>query len=514
MEDRVQTEILSLRDSDPSGAVELLEKHNFQSDVNSRAFAAAIYIDCGEASSHEVWISSGIEILEAIVLDYPKSSEVRYNLANGFASRSRVSATDDASTDRFRARIEFGKVIEDQNSDWGLRSQAATNIGNLLVEDHRWVEAIDFYRRAQELMPTNSVALFREAETLSWLYNRIQDDFEKLQDYAHFVGLQQRIGELKHRALENLDVFSELAGPRARSHAEEILRSIPSHEPVAKRQRSSSYLSFIEEQEMALCVCCGEEDFTAEQVDLLKVRSVSETFENPEHKMPEIFAMLNIIKSDYSFAREIYFQRYSERGLKARSDYATYSETLDYAVYGTAYSALGSAQKMAVDILDKIAVAIAVYLGMKNARDVGFRDIWGKFQKGNQCPPCSEIKNQLENGNLGMLALKSLYEDFCQKPDLGDGFLKVLKALRHSATHRFTVLHDELLGISKHEKAVAEHWYLPEFEQATLSSLRVARAAIFYLVEAINFVESSKIDQPFSVSFEVPDYESFRKSSL
>ncbi|MBS7690660.1 hypothetical protein I0E98_10065 [Pseudomonas lalucatii] len=46
--------------------------------------------------------------------------------------------------------------------------------------------------------------------------------------------------------------------------------------------------------------------------------------------VPEVFAMLNVIKSDYILARNILFSASS----KAFADSGAYSDTLDYACYG------------------------------------------------------------------------------------------------------------------------------------------------------------------------------------
>ena len=70
--------------------------------------------------------------------------------------------------------------------------------------------------------------------------------------------------------------------------------------------------------------------------------------------------MFNVMKGDYLVARELLFAGVSEGKGRPR-DTGVYFDTLDYAVYGATPSRLVLAQRTALDLLDKVAVALNDY---------------------------------------------------------------------------------------------------------------------------------------------------------
>jgi hypothetical protein len=71
-----------------------------------------------------------------------------------------------------------------------------------------------------------------------------------------------------------------------------------------------------------------------------------------------------------------------------------------------------------------------------------------------------------------------------------DGFLVRKKAFRHSATHRFTVLHDMGCRPSR-ESAQIEHCEIEDFKDQLVESLQLARAPVLYFVEMVSIAEKS-----------------------
>lgn len=123
----------------------------------------------------------------------------------------------------------------------------------------------------------------------------------------------------------------------------------------------------------------------------LTISSIIEDI-NAGHEVPPYF-MMNTMKADYLAARwlaftSLYNDNFPESGY--------YADTLDYALYGIKYSLITHAQRIAFDILDKIAVAVANYLGFKKPEKASFRSIWHIY-KGESSEDSSYFPKKIQN---------------------------------------------------------------------------------------------------------------------
>ena len=100
-------------------------------------------------------------------------------------------------------------------------------------------------------------------------------------------------------------------------------------------------------------------DLAMPRWDSLRVESISEPIDT-EYGVPPLFAMFNVLKSEYLTAR---FLAYSALSSEIPES-GKYSDTLDYACYGIHTSLLTLSQRSCIDLLDKIAVATSEYLGL------------------------------------------------------------------------------------------------------------------------------------------------------
>lgn len=231
-----------------------------------------------------------------------------------------------------------------------------------------------------------------------------------------------------------------------------------------------------------------------------------------EDGVPEIYAMLNVMKADFAFARQVYFDVLEDDADTPYFETTTHGDTLDYALYGVRYSALTSAQRIAFDILDKVAVAIACYLKMPKAHKVSFATLWGRSEKGGSFRLNDEIAQCLATGNFGLVALHNIFHDMSSDDSRGIGIMEAHKSYRNASTHRFTVLHDFGKQERKSPSLAVDHQDIMEFERMTLDSLKLARSAIFYFVDMIMFAEASrsKLDEGIIVPMSVPDHAYIR----
>ena len=176
---------------------------------------------------------------------------------------------------------------------------------------------------------------------------------------------------------------------------------------------------------------------------------------------------------------------------------SVYGDTLDYAIYGIRPSLLVLAQRAALDVLDRVAVCANEYLSLGNKPgDIFFRTFWrGAGGTGNWR---SQLREEVAKGNRGIIALGELASDLTD-----GGFLSSKSHLRNTGTHRFCVLHDLGNTPSRPSRAV-EHHHINLFFKETMESLRVARSAILYLVDAIACREGRRNSGEPTATLNVP----------
>lgn len=512
--DSLAEELRELRDTDPAEALRRISE--LGDTPNDRATAAIILIDCGDALNDAATISRGVDILEALSTEISFNPVIAYNLANGLQLRARHSVGTEPSfrgqiaDDRFLARVLFGRVMNDSSAPPATRSQMLTNIGNLFLETHRWVEALDCFQHAQRILPTNAVAAYQEMKRLMSLANRFIEKEETYQSYCHVDALCQRVRNLAIVISRNYDVFEEFAGASALPVVQSAVAQALKFDELQEGHLENPYFSFIRQNSIALSIHCSERELSSGRFDLLTIPHIHTSLADGSG-VPEIFAMMNVMKADFAFARQVFFD---VRDYDADTPYyetTSHADTLDYAVYGVRYSALTTAQRIAFDILDKISVAIACYLKLPESNQKTFINLWGKRAKGNGFVFSKQVEAELISGNQPLIALFNIYQDISKHDSLGDGFMGAQKQFRNSSTHRFTVLHDMGRDHSSTSLAI-DHKDLEEFEQLTLASLRLARAALFYFVDFIVLSESRRDTEDGGLVFssEVPDHDYIR----
>ncbi|WP_299498542.1 LA2681 family HEPN domain-containing protein [uncultured Roseobacter sp.] len=509
-------ELYKLRNEDPQAALSFLGQ--LGSSPEEKVATAVVLVDCGDAMNDVTSVSQGVEIFDELMKIAKPDSALSYNLANGLQVRSRLGhgplslVAGQAFEDRFQARVHFGSVMRDSSASYELRSQALTNIGILLLETSRWVEALDCFQKALILLPRNGIAAYQEMRHSMRLAGLFCRKSETYQTYCHVDTLLERIRQLSDVVSANYDTVVEFSGKEVLPTVKKAVEDAAKIKPGRKKRIQNPYFAFIEENGLALSIHCSAKEYSSGRFDLLTVPSIHAKISD-EQRVPEIFAMINVMKSDFAFARQVYFDVREYDTDTPFFETTSHADTLDYAVYGVRFSALTSAQRIAFDILDKIAVALACYLGMKKAHKTSFSDIWGKTGKGGIFTLNEEIANSFRSGNPGLIALYNIYHDISKDDSRGHGFMEAHKSYRNSSTHRFSVLHDDMFPDDHSSSSLAvDHTHLNRFESLTLDSLKLVRAALFYFVDMINFAEEiSRADsRGIVVSSTVPDHDYIR----
>lgn len=479
---------------------------------------AALLIDAGGVLSETSLLDDGISRLEELRRSESESSFQSYCIANGRHLRAslarRVSSPidDNMLNDLFEARIEHGKVQSDEHTAPELRSQSATNFGNALIETGRWVEALDFFQKARRIWARNGVAALREMQCLMGFHNAACSDPARFGTYSDLGRLGQRLVELSNVVEGTYTEIGQIAGEKAVEQARHAVSQINSQHTERKPHVGDSFVEFIDCNSLALSLFCSSGQCESGKVDTVAFQSVTDD-DWQSTSVPEIFAMLNVMKADFALARQLFYESRFDDSATIFRETVKSGDTLDYSIYGVQVSAMCCAQRVSYDILDKIAVAVSGHLKMKKAKRATFDGFWYKRDEcGNKVGLNNSIESELTAGNRGLLALYDLHRDTTKVVPEKAGFLRALKDYRNSSTHRFTVLHDENLGLERSSGKLVDHEHVTRFEELALSSIKLARAALFYFCDAINFAEDGKpkSENGITLSHEVPDHDFIR----
>ena len=198
---------------------------------------------------------------------------------------------------------------------------------------------------------------------------------------------------------------------------------------------------------------------------------------------------LNTIKRDFTTARYLTWL-----GLDAESTLAQEADELDRRIrlvdtlhcgrWGLRTGIAVQSFTATTNLLDKIATFIHAYFETgRKPSEVSFRDFW-QAENGKGMDPKLAAAAAPPDWNPGLTALCDLANDLRDETPLAE-----FVALRNSATHRLVVAHE-------FEAPESQGWLerveWPDFEAAALDQIQLARAAIIYLVRAVDSGEQVK----------------------
>lgn len=479
---RERAKLQALIDSDPALAIQ--DARALPSDIPVKGvlytdLKAGVLIDAGACAKDKRAIEEGVALLRQLLKKSPKEAGHHYNLGNGLmalADQEPFTGTSwylDTAAIRREARSHLQSSVSSEGND-AVLSQAFTNLGNALFAAHRWVEAYDAYNNALLRDGTNAVASTGAAKILVRCIQRGIGDKHILQSIA--------AGHLRSANL-HAERLAELAGTRAQTELGDLLKmDLPDSQPP-NLKNATNYEKFVAQHRLALSPTIDGLDCSLKRWDSLRINSLTESIEVGPG-VPPLFAMFNVMKSDFLAARYLTYQaltaKFPESGL--------YSDTLDYAVYGIVPSLLALCQRACIDLLDKIAAAATGYFRVPgNVKVVYFLSRWfDDPKKGKRLAWHPSLRPHIDRGNMAIVALADIALDLNE-----DGFLMRKKAFRHSSTHRFTVLHD--IGCQPSRIcAQIEHCEIEDFKNHLIESLQLARGAILYFVEMVSIAEESR----------------------
>ncbi len=354
-----------------------------------------------------------------------------------------------------------------------------TNLGNSLDAAHRWIEAYECYQSALDMFPKNGVA--------SGCAARVLLRVASIGNLRHSEHLADVALKLAHHSKEHADTTAALAGPDAASKFAELPSRAGKLATSKLRDEVSDYEAFVARNRLILSPILEGLGHAQKRWDDAHIKGISEQM-SAGAEVPPIFAMFNVMKADYLLARELLYLGFDDRTRDTRF----YIDTLDYAVYGVQPARLVLAQRSALDLLDKVAVALNEYLAVgKTPKAIYFHSFWREKRGGSTWHQV--LADAINEGNVALVALSEIAADLSSDASEGSppALLHEEKMARHAGTHRFTVLHDLAIGRSRPSPAV-EHRSLDAFQHTALRTVRLARAALLHFLEVVAYSEQAK----------------------
>ena len=437
----------------------------------------------------------------------PESRDIAFQLAcvlqNLIEYQSRQesrAAVIEQEAQRLReARLLFERVGRDEEAEPLLRTQAWVNLGNAFDFMGRDVEALSCYGQAIALTGDFGMALGNYGMALIGI--------------AGFMGGHQGhiladAARALDRALEDEERVLEIGGTSAlatfRKERARINGPAPGELPEAEHRApmfEDPHLRWSYHHGLLLHIspqCLDAEDRI---VDPLHLGTMTVGIDDASQaRLRQLQDAFNVVKQDYIAARYSLWLasevdspiRSGAQSLSARGRYV---DTLGYARWGVQTGMALGALNMATNTLDKIAGLTHLYFDTtRTPGTTYFNGMWlARRKKGDPLSMEPAFRAELaDTGNRGLLALCDLSLDVAGNERLTE--LKKLVGLRNTATHRFLVAHDMMVGEVEKDGWV-ERIGWNRLIEAAVRQLVITRAALLYLARAIAVRESNREPQ-------------------
>ena len=453
---------------------------------------AGFYVDIGVALSDKETSKKGLDIFEQFSDELKKllgNEAYFYNLAN---AKTSVISIEKPSEDVFSAiepiidaKDTFWKAYK-ANSDQPSKTaaQCLVNLGSNLCQQSRVVEAIENYDRAialgfdipeawlgrsRALLLLNSLSSSYSIELLE----QVKLGYEKAtQSKCISTKYAQYYEEQAKRLNNQIGLILQQAGLQDDLHNDEKTKE--------EFKQLSDYRKFCLEQHLTLsehglyCPCVGS---ARDNLTIPTRSGVIGDF------VPSMERVLNQLKSEFSFARKLYFSSVSSHDYTTYDHDSCFSDLLNNELLGTEIEGLKAAYKTCFGILDKIAMAICEVFKVHPLKgNIYFTSFW-KLNQDNRVDRFNKI------GNPSLLALYSIATDLStNKESLGEWAF--LRDIRNYLEHKFLAVCDEYFQekalsdpfetftIEQYLKIVSKSEFLENLEKL----LHLTRSAIFSFV--------------------------------
>jgi hypothetical protein len=377
-------------------------------------------------------------------------------------------------------------------------TQVLTNLGNLMSQCGRAVEAVGYWDGALALDPAHGMARGNRGVGLKQLAGLSHDEGHQafLLRAAHRELSAALAGLVEAHARPGLVAVRE----RLEAWAPPGFFDVPPYAydwPADQSPEERAYRAWCLTERLFLNDLNDAGPAPIAAADVLSLPDMV----TPLDAGPNPFGFFNQLKQEYASARYLLYAGMHASGPHFSDRDVVLVDTLDYPAYGFATEQLRLAFRMAYSVLDKVAFFLNDYFALGLApTQVSFKKVWYERKKPFGLRP--ELRTRQSMPLLGLFWLaKDVYEEDPQfttalEPDARD-----IEDTRQHLEHKYLKLHaaewsGETASRTSAEAGpvdtLARSLYLADFKATSLRVLRMARAALMYLSAAVYVEEHAR----------------------
>ena len=449
---------------------------------------ASLLVDIGGMNHNLEASQKGLELMEENedkFIELRGRSTFYYNLGNAKSNFIKIDNSLDINNQSFydieqlvEVKSYLWKAIKFSFEDEGLPPpEYIVNLGNIFKRQFRLVEALECYDKVNKLNFDIPQSWTNKSESLI-LLNQISTTYtiQRLQQikegYAQAIISENTPPIWIKYYQEKIDYWSN----QILETCNEEKIEIDDHETINEYNQLSQFRKFCLDNNLSLsehglyCKCVGS---ARDNLTIPTFSGVTGDF------IVAMEMVLNRLKSEFSFARRLYYEYLMEETPNELQHESCFSELFNDEVLGLDVEKLRTSFRLCFGILDKIGVAICelydVYPNKKDKK-VYFQNLWQlnindrreKFEK---------------NKTAGLLALYSIATDL---NDRKDGEWAFFKSWRNDLEHKFVVIHknEEPSDVYRSYDFMDEIIFIKEseFVRYLEQLLQLTRSAIFSFV--------------------------------
>lgn len=392
--------------------------------------------------------------------------------------------------------------------------QILTNLGNLMHDVGRFVEAIEYWEKALIKLPSFAMARGCKGCGLTHYARTLYDEGHAA------IFLKHAHADLKTALLSPLHEDARKNFVKCRMGIESVL----SPEYIDKDVDMHTFCLDASEQEIRYRRWCLEKGLFLNPLNDLGPYPIAarDILTTPDivvgiREGPYYPGYFNQMKQEFVSARYLYYDGINaEQPHFSDRDVLLYN-TLDYPSYSLAIEKVKAAFKIAYSLFDKIAYFLTHYLkfSLERKEKIYFKTFWYVSSKKNKGlrPNFQRCQNWPLRGLFWLS--KDLFED---KPGFKESIepdAQKLYEIRNHLEHKYFKLHDDLWSGPPSDNNVSSlaladtlafSMYRREFDAKTLRLIKMTRAALIYLSLALYCEEQRRAKERSSDSVipEVP----------